>query len=165
MNNALRYTLGGLALTGFALSLLAHVMALAGMNLATSVSAVWDLHFGIFVVFIPFILLSKNDLQGRRSLWVLAERVPPWVAIIGAALFIYAMVNFLLFALHSAGGNPVERHGKYLVMNHGKLIREITASEYAELRTNELRGFSGHWLLFYFVPAVYFLFWKRKEAV
>ncbi|MFX5705312.1 hypothetical protein ABTE52_20225, partial [Acinetobacter baumannii] len=75
---------------------------------------------------------------------MLAESVPPWVGVIGAALFIYAMANFLLFAMHSAGGNPVEQHGKYLVMNHGKLIREVTASEYAGLRTNELRGFSGH---------------------
>lgn len=90
--------------------------------------------------------------------------MPRWVAVIGAGLFVYSMVNFLLFALHSAGGNPVLQQGKYLLMNHGKLIREVTASEYAALRTNELRGFSGHWLLFYFVPAAYFLFWKRKEA-
>ncbi|MGO4703257.1 hypothetical protein [Dyella sp. 2RAB6] len=52
-------------------------------------------------------------------------------------------------------------------MNHGQLIREISATEYAGFKAEEVRGFSGHWMVFYFVPAAYFLFdlgRRRGEA-
>jgi hypothetical protein len=48
-------------------------------------------------------------------------------------------------------------------MEHGKLIREITATQFAAFKANEVRGFSGHWMVFYFVPAAYFLFWKPSS--
>ncbi|MET2527163.1 hypothetical protein [Ralstonia pseudosolanacearum] len=160
MNQTFRYVLGAVALTGFLLSLLAHVMALLGTDLAASVPAVWDLHFGIFVVFIPFVLLSRKGLAGRNSMLGIAADTPRWVVMLGATIFAYAMVNFFLFTQHTEGGNAVVQCGKYVLLSHGKLIRELTASEYTALKANELRGFSGHWLLFYFMPAAYFLLSK-----
>lgn len=79
-------------------------------------------------------------------------------------IFVYAGMNFLLFMLHTEGGMPAVQDGKYLLLNHGKLIRQLTPSEFASFKTNELRSFSGHWLFFYFFPAAYFLFWKSPKA-
>jgi hypothetical protein len=62
------------------------------------------------------------------------------------------------------GGSPTIRDGQYLLLEHGKLIRELTASEYRALQTNEVRGFSGHWLVFFFVPAAYFLGNKSNKS-
>lgn len=168
MNQTFRYVLGVVALTGFLLTLLAHVMALMGINLTASVPALWDLHFGIFFVFIPFTLLARKGFAGRNSMLGIAADMPPWVVMLGALIFVYAMVNFFLFTPHTEGGNAVVQHGKCVLLNHGKFIRELTASEYTALKANELRGFSGHLLLFYFMPAAYFLLSKpdarRRDA-
>lgn len=67
MNKTLRYTVGTVALIGFALALITHVMALAGTNLGTAIPAVWDLHVGIFAVFLPFVLLSKTTCRASAS--------------------------------------------------------------------------------------------------
>lgn len=135
----------------------------AGTNLATTFPFIWVLHLGVFAVFIPFVFFSRKDLPGRRALLTLAEGVPRWVAVLGGVLLPYVLMNFL-FVLHIGGGNPVEQEGKFLLMSHGKLVRELTASEYIILQTNQLRGFSGHWLVFYFAPAAYFLFWRRPDS-
>lgn len=164
MNQTFRYALGLVALTGFLLSLLVHVMVLMGVDLTTCVPAVWDLHFGIFVVFLPFVLLSRKGLAGKNSVLGIAADVPRWVAVLGAMIFAYAMVNFFIFTQHSENGNALIQHGKRVLLNHGKLIRELTASEYTALKANELRGFSGHWLLLYFMPAAYFLLRKPDAA-
>lgn len=156
----LRYVLGSLALAGFLASLFVHVRALMGIDIAPTVPSVWLLHVGVFVVFLPFVLLSRKDVTGNRSLLAVAKGLPWWVAALGGIIFVYAMINFAVFMVHTDGGNPVTENGRYLLMEHGKLIREITAAQFAAFKANEVRGFSGHWLVFYFVPAAYFLFWK-----
>jgi hypothetical protein len=70
----------------------------------------------------------------------------------------------MVFISGTEGGSPTIQDGKYLLLDHGKLIREITAGEYAAFRANQVRGFSGHWLIFYFVPAAYFLGWKSNNS-
>jgi hypothetical protein len=129
-----------------------------GVDLASSIPSVWLLHLGVFVVFFPFVLLIRNEPAGNRSLFGLAKGLPSWVAVLGGAVFVYAIANFALFIAHTGGGSPVYEHGQYLLMEHGKLIREITSTEFAAFKANELRGFSGHWLVFYFVPSAYFLY-------
>ena len=160
MPQLFRYVLGGAALAGFLISLVVHVEALTGVDVASSMPSVWLLHAGIFVIFGPFVFLSRKDFVGNRSLFAMAKGLPQWVAVLGGAIFVYAFVNFALFLLQSEGGNPMVENGKYLLMEHGKLIRELTPTEFTALKANEVRGFSGHWLVFYFVPAAYFLFWK-----
>ncbi|MBB6241945.1 hypothetical protein [Rhodanobacter sp. MP1X3] len=160
MTQLFRYALGFAALAGFLISLAVHVEALMGVDIASSIPSVWLLHAGVFVVFGPFVFFSRKDFVGNQSLLSMAKGLPPWAAVLGGAIFVYAIVNFALFLLHSEGGNPTVENGKYLLMEHGALIRELTPTEFTALKANELRGFSGHWLLFYFVPAAYFLFWK-----
>ena len=82
------------------------------------------------------------------------------MTILGAVIFVYAIVNFMLFMVATEGGSPTIQDGKYLLLNHGELIREISLEEYSAFKANEVRGFSGHWLVFYYVAAACFLFWK-----
>ena len=44
------------------------------------------------------------------------------------------------------------------------MIRAITSTEYARFRALEVRGFSGHWLMFSLVPFVFFTWpWPRLQ--
>ena len=153
--------LGFAALTGLVLAAVAHVCALAGIDVAERVPSVWLLHVGIFIVFIPFVVSSRKILGKQPSLADMRALVPGRVFAVGLAIFIYAMVNFALFIAATQGGNPAIEAGQYVLKNHGRLIRELSFPEYEALRANELRGFSGHWLFFYFVPFAYFMFGKR----
>lgn len=152
-----------LALLGFMLSLAVHVTALLGLDISEKVPLVWSLHAGIFVVFIPFALMSRKVFGPKPSFAQLREHFPLWVVVLGSVIFAYAIVNFLLFILATHGGNPSIQDGKFVLQSHGHLVRELTANEYASLKANELRGFSGHWLVFYFMPFAYFAFCKKSN--
>jgi len=59
---------------------------------------------------------------------------------------------------------PDVRDGKYVLHNHGQVIRELSENEYEWQKAYILRGFSGHWMAFYLVPAI--VFWYRgKRAI
>jgi len=164
VTQAVRRALGLLALAGFLVSLVVHVEALGGVDVQAAFPYVMLLHGGMFLVFGPFVLISRSDFSGKQSMRQLAAGLPRWVAVLCGLTFAYAFLNFVLFMV-GYQGNPSMSDGKYLLLEHGRLIRELSASQYAAFKANEVRGFSGHWLVFYGIPAAYFLFWKKPESV
>ena len=152
---------GLLALLGFVLSLIAHLASLTGFDVAAKYPYVWGLHVGIFVVFFPFVLMSRKTLGRKPSFAQIRERFPLWVVAAGAIIFAYAMLNFLLFGLRTEGGSPSTHDGKFVLEEHGRFIRELSPAEYTSLKANEVRGFSGHWLVFYYIPFAYFMFYRE----
>jgi hypothetical protein len=161
-----------LALTGWILGLLVHILSLADIDVTETVPFVWLLHIGIFVVWLPVILdLKKNEeLQEYQQSGMLNRinpvgfykiifrETPTWMAIFVVAGFFYALFNFMLF-FASQGGTPSIKDGQYILQNHGQLIKTLTEQEYHHYKANEVRGFSGHWILFYgFATAVLYKF-------
>jgi hypothetical protein len=71
------------------------------------------------------------------------------------------MVNFIFLAATTEAGSASIEGGKYVLTEHGKLVRELTEPEYTDFRAKQVRAFSGHWLVFYFVPFAYFMFRAR----
>src|SRR4249919_420781 len=165
MMNYIRPLIGTVASMGFVASSLVHAAALFGVNVKAQLPGVWLLHFGIFAVFIPFVLFASRDFGARPpSLSQISAGLPRWVVVLGIVIFVYATINFALFIAGTDGGSPAIRDGKYLLLDHGRVIREISAAEYSSFKVNEARGFSGHWMAFYFVPAAYFLGWKSNNS-
>lgn len=154
MNTLFGYT----ALSGFLLALAAHIATICGVDVSARVPAVWGLHAGIFIVFIPMVFSMRKTIGTKPTFAEIRAAFPPWVVVFGICLFAYVLLNFVfMFILGSVGGNPSMVGGKYILENHGKLIREITEAEYREAMANTIRGFSGHWLIFYFAPFAYFI--------
>ncbi|WP_198084757.1 hypothetical protein [Variovorax sp. E3] len=151
------------ALLGFTLSLLVHIAALLGTDVSAKFPYVWTLHVGIFVVFFPFIFFSRKDLGPKPTFAQIREFFPSWVVALGCVIAAYTAINFLLFIVGMQGGSPAISEGKFILQDHGRLVREVTAAEYTSFKANEVRGFSGHWLLFYFVPFAYFMFGKQSN--
>jgi hypothetical protein len=161
MNRILHLLIGTIALVGFILSLVVHISSLLGLDVAAYFYGVWFLHLGIFAVCVPLAIYTRMDSQ--PSLGQVATALPRWVVTVGVVICVYAVANFIIFIAGTEGGSPTIRDGKYLLLEHGKLIREITASEYTAFQVNALRGFSGHWLVFYFAPTIYFLFLSKSN--
>jgi hypothetical protein len=114
-----------LAALGFAISLFVHLAAWAGI---APPKAAWALHIGIFVVWLPTVLVSQRLTRDfkQREFWTAALRgAPPWASTALKLLMGYAIANFVLFMFQTSESGS-------------KLNEAIQA-----------RGFSGHWLIFY----------------
>lgn len=116
---------------GLVLSMVAHGAAVLGFD--PFGKAVWALHVGICVVWLPAAVLA--NYQSRRfgpgeywnDFWrVVLRACPGWMKWLAAALFGYAVVNFVWCAAFAARGP-------------GGAMANVAA----------IRAFSGHWMAFY----------------
>ena len=172
MNKTLFYV----AVTGWSLALLVHLLSLADVDVRDTVPFVWVLHLGIFVVWLPAVLALKkneelkaykqsgfaNTLNPFGFFNIIFKQTPNWMKVIAIVGFYYAVVNFML-SMSSASGTPILRDGQYLLENHGQFIRTLTEQEYNHIKANHVRGFSGHWICFYGIAAaILFPFAQRS---
>jgi len=88
--------------------------------------------------------------------------MPRWARYTIKAFFAYAIINFALFFFLSRDGVPDVRDGKYVLHNHGQVVRELSENEYEWQKAYVIRGFSGHWMVFYLVSAI--VFWYRGKS-
>jgi hypothetical protein len=140
-----------LAALGLVVSLAVHLSTFVGLNPSPH-SPVMLLHLGIFVVFLPAILTANRAMKGRskNDAWKLATTfAPAWLRRFVAVSFVYALLNFFLFFLLSERGQPAIVQGEMVLQNHGQVIRRLNAVEFAKQQAYVVRGFSGHWILFY----------------
>ena len=122
-----------LAALGFALSVAAHIASIAGITLPGG-KAVWLLHIGVFVVWLPTVVIAIRVTRGerRKDFWkVVLSGCPPWMRGLAYGLIAYAVVNFIYFVV-TATAIPKGHH----IMS-GDPPPAI------------IRGFSGHWMIFY----------------
>ena len=142
-----------LSALGLALSLIVHLAAIAGIDLKLG-NSIFALHIGIFVVWLPAVLLTIRMRRGNRnSAWgfgtmswkQVLSGCPSWMTYLLYGLFVYVFLNFFLFMGHAeSGASPDE---------------SPSSPEIA-------RGFSGHWLLFYYAAfAIAYSAFKRPELL
>jgi len=115
----------GIAGAGLVLSLFVHITALAGIESPLG-RAAWALHGGIFLVWLPAVLAAQRltTHANRADMWRMALRgCPPWMKYLTYFFFGYAFLNFAFFVIRGFSRKPTE--------------------------IESLRGFSGHWMLFY----------------
>ena len=167
-------TLGGLcmgifALVGLLASVGVHAATVFGVNPSFGGRWVWLLHIGIFPAITPvFLFVQRHKTPGRKGipLNVFYAGCPRWVSIMGTILIVYTIVNFsVLWWMMWGERTPVERDGRYVVISReGGAEREVSGEEYRAYQARALRMFSGHWMLFYYVPATFLLF-RREDSL
>lgn len=118
-----------LSATGLLLSITTHVVSLLGLTVPGG-ALVWSLHIGIFVVWLPAALVVQRINQGRpqSELWKnVLSGCPAWMRYAVYGLFAYAVANFIWFYAIS---------------------RSVPEPE-GDAPASVIRGFSGHWMMFY----------------
>lgn len=133
---ALIYPFLWLSGLGFVLSLFVHLCSLGGTPLPFGRST-WLLHVGIFVVWIPAVVLSRRltrEAKTKGSWQVIYAGCPTWMKTVLYVVVVYSMINFALFA---AGDKPAR-------------------SDVSLVPPTVTRGFSGYWLMFYWVAVCIF---------
>jgi MFS family permease len=143
------------AALGFALSAVVHALSYLSVAAQSSWPWVWALHVGIFPPFIAMVMRLRRwrDRTGpwraRSRLGELSPYFPRWVPVLAIALVIYVVFNFA-----NATSHLPQRH-------------QAPPTDAASAHENEvytIRAFSGHWLLFYAAPALFFLFVPSSAA-
>jgi hypothetical protein len=151
---------GVVSLVIFAISVICHVCTfIPGIHV--SMGRVWPLHPATMAVVLIMVLFlvgkqgprpRKNEFQSGPL--ALVPRALRWACL---GVFLYAILNFGLFFRLMEGGSPAVDHGTYSLRNRDRKIRDLTEPEYQRFLAYEVRGFSGHWMFFSLVPAIYFL--------
>ena len=153
----MKKTLFYIALLGSIIAITVHIFAVLGVDVADTLPFIWVLHIGIFVVWIPTILSLKEQQKENKeanAFTILTKDKPKWIIAVIIGIAIYTGLNFMLFMSKAIEGTPLEKNGVYSLHNRGTHIRDITKEEYHLHGANILRGFSGHWILFYTVAAI-----------
>jgi hypothetical protein len=153
---------------GFLASAGVHFATFWGVAVQEQVPFVWALHVAVMFLAIPAIAAGDSTppkpfpspalRAARRSRdWRGMEHAPRWMRVVLAVAFAYTFVNFALFLWRVEDGSPKRAPGGgYELRDGGKLVRAITADEYHWRCAHLARGFSGHWMLFYWACACMF---------
>ena len=157
----MRAGVGLIALAGFALSLAVHLAARRGIDVESIYPAVFGLHIGAIVVFFPMAISMRQQYGARPKFREVFLDFPMPVLIVGALLFGYVIFNFVSSIGPLKDGSPSIEAGQYVLKQKGRFIRNLSEAEYTALRAGVMRAFSGHWLLFYYMPFAYFFFRRR----
>lgn len=149
------------AVGGFISALLAHLLSLLGVNLQDVFPPIFILHLIIFVVWIPAVLKLNNIKKEYKikygeypkitplNLRKFIPHTPKILLMLPVFFLIYGAFSFFLFQITVEGGGPSIIDAKYVLSNHGDVIREITFAEYQKFQAAEIRFFSSLWLVFY----------------
>ena len=98
----------------------------------------------------------QSQMMDNNKLMINA--VPGSLIFLGIIAFIYMAANFVSCMLNMEFGVPQIENGNYLLMNHGKIIRPLTESEFHKMKSYELRLFSWAWVIFSYIPTLFFTY-------
>ena len=134
---------------GFTIAALVHFGSYVGHTIRPENPLFWLLHIGIFPLFFALMVRLRAWQASRRGIFgfprarlrwrELMAYVPGWVPPLVVLLFAYVMVNFLLATSHLPS-------------------RGVAGAESPEEAIYTVRAFSGHWLIFYALPSLFFTF-------
>ena len=120
---------------GFLASVACHVLGWLRIN-PPGGKRVFALHVIILALWFVLIFSARNNNssgQGRRTLGPMLETVPSWLRSGIFILFIYAIAHFAFFIFQTRG-KRTDNFPLYV----------------------QVRGFSGHWMMFYAVATIGF---------
>ena len=138
--------LGSYGLAALAIAGSVHFATYLGHPLSPDHPLFWGLHVGIFPLFFAFINRLRRWQMRTTGMFGFSKTAlrwgdligwfPSWVPVVAVALMAYAMLNFLFSTSHLPARGSV------------------TSTPDVALYTT--RAFSGHWLIFYAIPTLFF---------
>jgi hypothetical protein len=151
-----------LAALGLAASVAAHVASLLGGVIETSSPLFWVLHIGAMLLppAAGLFWLQWVGETGQRATWQGMTRLSPrWMRVTAYALVAYGVFNFFFTGMVLSEGGIAQPAGggEGALVDHGKIIRRLSAREYQQFRAYPLRMSSGMWMLLYALATT--IFW------
>lgn len=153
---------------GFGICFVIHLATFLQTNLLIGNLIVVLLHVGaiICMCIMVFSVLSSSDLRYYKLNWShswneLFGLLPLWGQASILIFGLYAMINFYLVIGNIQPGSLDVLDGQYILRQDGQVVQELTANEYHLQQTYRARVASGHWMIFYLMPALFF--WNKLK--
>jgi hypothetical protein len=167
---ATKHPLAFIALGTAIIALIFHLLA-AFFDASPSIGMVLLATLPGLLCFGAFIFAVNRRSRGaggqRTSLLELGPLLPAWARVLNDVVFLYAVLNFILFIRATGGGSLTQLpNGQYVLSNHGRVIRMLDEAGVQAVHAREVRLISGHLLPFLVLPGLYFLFVpSRRESI
>jgi hypothetical protein len=130
------------------ISLAVHLLTFSAMDPMEAIPDVMLIHVAIFPPFIAAIVYAKKLNPPNPNQLDILKFAPQWMQRMSAVFFVYGIVNFIIFLILVHAGSPEIRDGKFVLADHGHIIRQLSEAEFHRMQAYVVRGFSGHWMLF-----------------
>jgi hypothetical protein len=157
------------AAIGWIVSLIVNLLSNVGIDLSAAKALIFLLHLGaLFVVISSFLELNSNEVieeyQQSRCVYdkiplsllkIVLKDTPRWMKKLAVAGVFYGIINVLI-SLVIQTNSPDFINGQFVLTAHDHVIKIITEQDYHFYRANEIRVFSGIWVLFYGLGATLF---------
>ncbi len=156
-------------------SFIVHFSAVFEITLIRSEWVFFLIHFGMFIPLILMTLCFQKEhkiykLNDNEDYWNrFFQPMPTWTRYFVYFVFGYVILNFFLMIPSSSQVKTAIVNEKYVLVpiksgNPAQnILREISKSEFEQQNSYETRLISGHWLLFYLIPALFFWFERGKQ--
>ena len=149
------------------ISLITHLLSIFDIDFSEAFPLENYLSLGIFAIWALAIALSyeKDDsehqlIEEENNFSKTLSKIPKWLQVILVLSCVYAIINFWL----TANGYSAEVYnGKYILMEKGTFIRNLTKTEYTNYIANNTRLSTGHCLAFYALGAAFLYNYKTKQ--
>lgn len=159
-----------LCLSAFGLiaSAIVHAVTFFGIAPQRVFPPVWMLHVLAVLLVFPFVLVAGKHIRtfNDRMNWtkIATRNAPRWLRYLTKFLFAYVLFNCVYVLGYLGGGSPPSIvDGEMVLMDHGNIIRKLTAIEYELRNAYTIRGVSSFWLLFYTWETAVFLSERRES--
>ena len=150
-----------LSFVGFGLAVIIHILTFYGVSLTEKIPLLYGLHFGVFIVFVPMVFslstfwMSKREGAFERWVWSYKKfigpvPVPIRVATLLIVIYVFISIPFVFSQLEQDS-----------VTQDSVSSRALTTEEYSLQSVYVARGFSAAWMMFYWLPAVYFSYHRK----
>lgn len=150
---------GVAALAGFCVALSIHVRTILHLPTPAESWAGCPLSFslfaGAFLVFMPMIRDASDGRIGGVSNSRIVAGMPTWARVAIGVCAIYVAINFVWGLV--GHGYKVNLSDGHAVAYASGASRRLSDGEYRDYLVWQARMWSGHLLIFYLVPAFYFL--------
>lgn len=147
------------ALAGFCAALSIHVRCILHLPVPEEIWRGCPLSFFLFVgaalVFMPMFRDASDGRIGGVSNSRIVAGMPTWARVAIGACAVYVAVNFFWCVVFHGG--KVHVSGGRAIAYASGVSRVLSDVEYRDYLEWQMRMWSGHCLIFYLVPAFYFL--------
>jgi hypothetical protein len=160
------------ATSGFVIAAALHLSSFTSLATTVRDGAAVMLWVGAFGLLMAMVLRMRraeapSRAWGRFRIYdwrALGSLVPPPIRGVTFALVLYVLMNFALSLTLAGGVTATATNGRFYLDAAGAARREVSREEYEEHHRLTTRLASGHLLLFYVVPLIYFRFVDPRLA-
>jgi len=125
---------------------------------------VFVLHGLMFLPFAAGLIYARRVEPDRKKLLRILFHAPKWAVALSAVVFVYALANSAISLSGGDLGFAEIRGGKYVLVNHGQVIRELSQREFEQRRAHGIRWFSALWMVFSCVGLTFLLAAAKAKA-